>query len=222
MAIEMESKHKVWYNYLTENQSELLNENSQLVTFKKDEIIIKQGVAADHILYLEQGMVKLVIEDDECSTAFKILSDNTFIGLMCAFVKRSFDFSALAITTSRVRLINRAVFEQAIRGNGDFAVYIVQLMSLMTNKVVHDLIQLSHKNADGAICTVLLELATIFNSHKFQMPFSRVELAHTIGYSKESVISCLSSLQRDGILIASGKSIEILDMKRLETISRFG
>jgi CRP/FNR family transcriptional regulator len=167
-------------------------------------------------------MVKLIIEDDERSTAFKILSDNTFIGLMCAFVKRSFDFSAVAITPSKVRLINRSVFEDAIRDNGDFAVYIVQLMSLMTNKLVRDLIHLSHKNADGAICTVLLELASVFKSNKFQMPFSRVELAHTVGYSKESVISCLSSLQRDGVLIASGKSIEILDMKRLETISRFG
>lgn len=221
-ATDMESKHKVWYNYLSNDQHQQLLDNSQLVTFKKDETIIKQGIAADHILYLEQGMVKLIIEEEVRSTAFKILSDNTFIGLMCAFVKRSFDFSAVAITPSKVRLINRSVFEDAIRNNGDFAVYIVQLMSLMTNKVVHDLIQLSHKNADGAICTVLLELSSIFNSHTFQMPFSRVELAHTVGYSKESVISCLSSLQRDGVLIASGKNIEILDMKRLETISRFG
>jgi CRP/FNR family transcriptional regulator len=218
----MESKRKTWYDYLSDDQSQHLLDNSQLVSFKKDETIIKQGIAADHILYLEQGMVKLIIEDDERSTAFKILSDNTFIGLMCAFVKRSFDFSAVAITPSKVRLINRSVFEDAIRDNGDFAVYIVQLMSLMTNKLVRDLIHLSHKNADGAICTVLLELASVFKSNKFQMPFSRVELAHTVGYSKESVISCLSSLQRDGVLIASGKSIEILDMKRLETISRFG
>jgi CRP/FNR family transcriptional regulator len=199
----MESKRKTWYDYLSDDQSQHLLDNSQLVSFKKDETIIKQGIAADHILYLEQGMVKLIIEDDERSTAFKILSDNTFIGLMCAFVKRSFDFSAVAITPSKVRLINRSVFEDAIRDNGD-------------------LIHLSHKNADGAICTVLLELASVFKSNKFQMPFSRVELAHTVGYSKESVISCLSSLQRDGVLIASGKSIEILDMKRLETISRFG
>lgn len=218
----MESKRKVWYDYLSGDQSQRLLDNSQLVSFKKDETIIKQGIAADHILYLEQGMVKLIIEDDERSTAFKILSDNTFIGLMCAFVKRSFDFSAVAITPSKVRLINRGVFEDAIRDNGVFAVYIVQLMSLMTNKLVRDLIHLSHKNADGAICTVLVELASVFKSDKFQLPFSRVELAHTVGYSKESVISCLSSLQRDGVLIASGKSIEILDMKRLETISRFG
>jgi len=218
----MENKHKTWYDYLTGEQHQQLIDNSHLVHFNKGETIIKQGIAADHILFLEQGMVKLMIEDEKRSTAFKILSDHTFIGLMCAFVKRSFDFSAVAITPSQVRLINRSDFEEAIRSNGDFAVYITQQMSLMTNKVVHDLIRLSHKNADGAISTVLIELSSVFNSHSFQMPFSRVELAHIVGYSKESVISCLSSLQRDGVIIASGKSIEILDRKRLEIISRLG
>jgi CRP-like cAMP-binding protein len=222
MVKGMESKHKTWYDYLTKEQQQLLIDNSHLVQFNKGETIIKQGIAADHILFLEQGMVKLMIEDEKRSTAFKILSDHTFIGLMCAFVKRSFDFSAVAITPSKVRLINRNDFEEAIRSNGDFAVYITQQMSLMTNKVVHDLIRLSHKNADGAISTVLIELSSVFNSHTFQMPFSRVELANIVGYSKESVISCLSSLQRDGVIIASGKSIEILDMKRLEIISRLG
>ena len=218
----MESKHKTWYDYLTEEQHKLLIDNSHLVNFNKGEIIIKQGIAANHILFLEQGMVKLMVEDEKRSTACKILSDNTFIGLMCTFVKRSFDFSAVAITPSQVRQINRSDFEEVIRSNGDFAVYIMQQMSLMTSKVVHDLIHLSHKNADGAICTVLIDLSSVFNSHTFQMPFSRVELANIVGYSKESVISCLSSLQRDGVIIASGKSIEILDRKRLEIISRLG
>ncbi len=222
MVYDMESKHKTWYDYLTEQQRLQLIDNSQLVNFNKGETIIKQGTAADQILSLEQGMVKLMIEDENRSTVFKILSDNTFIGLMCAFVNRTFDFSAVAIAPSQVRLINRSYFEKAIRSNGDFAVYITQQMSLMTNKVVHDLIHMSHKNADGAICTVLIELASIFNSNTYQMPFSRIELANIVGYSKESVISCLSSLQRDGVIIASGKSIEILDMKRLEIISRLG
>ena len=211
-----------WYDHLAQDQRDRILASSNLVSFKKNETIIKQGTTAGHILYLEEGMVKLIVEDKERSTVFKIITNNTFIGLMCSFVKRNFDFSAVAIVPSSVRFIDRGVFEDAVRQNGDFAVYIVQLMSLMTNKVVHDLIQLSHKNADGAICTILLDLASIFGSNNFEMPFSRVELANTVGYSKESVISCLSSLQREGIVRSSGKSIEIIDLARLENIARFG
>jgi len=216
------NKSLAWLDALSGQQKEILLESSNLLLFKKNETIIKQGYTAGHILFMETGMAKLSIEDQHRSTVFKIIADNTFIGLMCSFVKRSFDFSAVAIKPSRVRLIDRAVFEQMIRENGNFAVNIVQLMSLMTNKIVHDLIHLSHKNVDGALCTVLMELVAIFKSTAFQMPFSRIELADTLGYSRESVITSLSSLQREKIITVSGKNIEILDPRRLEIISRNG
>lgn len=211
-----------WYADLNSQQQELIFEHSNLLQFKKDETIIKQGYMADHILYLEQGMAKLSVEDNERSTVFKIIAPESFIGLMCSFVKKNFDFSAVAIEPSTVRLIDRTIFEQMIRENGNFAVRIVQLMSLMTNKIVHDLVYLSHKNADGAICTVLMGLASVFKSNTFLMPFSRVELANTVGYSKESVIGCLSSLQKEKIIDVSGKKIEILDARRLEIIAKNG
>ncbi len=216
------SKNNSWFVDLTSAQQELIFEHSNSLQFKKDETIIKQGFMADHILYLEEGMAKLSVEDQQRSTVFKIISGDSFIGLMCSFVKRNFDFSAVAIQPSTVRLIDRAIFEQMIRENGKFAVHIVQLMSLMTNKIVHDLVHLSHKNADGAICTVLKELASVFKSNTFLMPFSRIELANTVGYSKESVIGCLSSLQKEKIIDVSGKKIEILDPHRLEIIAKNG
>jgi CRP-like cAMP-binding protein len=211
-----------WLSALSNEEKDLVLENSTIVSFKKGETIIKQGYMADNILYLEEGMAKLSVEDNNRSTVFKIVADGTFVGLMCSFVKRTVDFSAVAIYPSTIRLIDRDIFERLIRENGEFAVSIVCQMSAMTNKIVHDLIYLSHKNADGAICTILMELSSIFKSNSFQMPFSRIELADTVGYSKESVISCLSSLQRENIIKASGKNIEIIDPERLEIIARNG
>lgn len=215
-------KNNSWFTDLAPAQQELIFEHSNLLRFKKDEIIIKQGFMADRILYLEDGMAKLSVEDQERSTVFKIIANEAFIGLMCSFVKRNVDFTAVAIQDCTVRLIDREIFEQMIRENGEFAVHIVQLMSLMTNKIVHDLIYLSHKNADGAISTILTELASVFKSNTFLMPFSRVELANTVGYSKESVIGCLTSLQKEKIINVSGKKIEILDMHRLKIIAKNG
>lgn len=211
-----------WTEHLTVEQRQLVLDRSIVVDFSPGETIIKQGVAASHILYLESGMAKLSVSDKERSTTFKIVPGEAFIGIMCSFVKRSFDFSAVAIKPCRVRMIDRDVFEDIIRHNGEFAVQMVQLMSLTTNKIVRDLIYLSHKQADGALCTILMELAEIFGSSRFQLPFTRVELADTIGYSKESVIHSLSALQRDGIIRIAGKQIDILDMHRLETIARHG
>lgn len=211
-----------WTGYLTAEQRQSVLDNSVQIAFSQGETIIKQGVAASQILYLEEGMAKLSVSDKERSTTFKIVPAESFIGLMCSFVKRSFDFAAVAIKPCRVRMIDRDVFEDLIRNNGAFAVQVVHLMSLATNKIVRDLIYLSHKQVDGALSTILMELVEIFGASSLQLPFTRVELADTIGYSKESVIHSLSALQRDGIIRVSGKQIDILDMKRLEIIARHG
>jgi CRP-like cAMP-binding protein len=211
-----------WTEHLTPDQRQVVLDKSMLVDFAQGETIIKQGIAASHILYLEEGMAKLSVVENDRSTTFKIVAPESFIGLMCSFVKRSFDFNAVAIKACRVRMIDRDVFEDLIKENGAFAVQTVQLMSLATNKIVRDLIHLSHKQADGALCTILMELAGIFGSDSYQLPFTRVELADTIGYSKESVIHTLSSLQRDGVIRISGKQVDILDKRRLETIARHG
>lgn len=216
------NRKRRWDDELTAEQRQMVQDHSTVLNFEANETIIKQGIAANHIMYLEEGMAKLSVRQQERLTTFKIVPSENFIGIMCSFARQSFDFYAIAIKPSTVRLIDRNIFEELIRNNGSFAVKVVELMSLTTNKIVHDLINISQKNVDGAICTILLELARIFRSDSFQMPFTRVELADMIGYSKESVIHSLSSLQREAILKISGKHVEILDRSRLELISRHG
>lgn len=211
-----------WDDELTAAQKQLVEEHSTILEFSPNETIIKQGIAASHILYLESGMVKLSISQQQRQTIFKIVPAQSFIGIMCSFVKKCFDFSAVAIKTCRVRLIDRNIFEQLIRENGNFAVRMVELMSLSTNKIVHDLVNLSQKNVDGALSTILLDLGRILKSRCYQIPFTRQELADIIGYSKESVINSMSSLQRDGIIRVSAKNLEIIDEERLERIGRHG
>lgn len=211
-----------WYSFLDEENRTKILSNSTVVDYNKGETIIKQGIAPKQIPFLEKGMVKLTSTNNNRTTTFKIIAANTFIGLMCAFVKKKFDFSAIAIIPSTVRMIDRSLFEEAIRTNGKFAVHVVHEMSLTTNMIVTELIQLNHKNADGAICTILLELSIVFKSKTFQLPFNRIEFADTVGYSKESVITCLSSLQEQGIIKVSGKAVEIIDLNRLEKIAAYG
>jgi CRP-like cAMP-binding protein len=44
-----------WTEHLTAEQRQVVLDKSMLVDFAPGETIIKQGVAANHILYLEEG-----------------------------------------------------------------------------------------------------------------------------------------------------------------------
>ena len=131
-------------------------------------------------------------------------------------------FRSVAITNTTVRIIDREVFENLIENNGQFAVYVVKLMSELTNGVVHTLITLSHKNVNGAVATLLLTLSRLYDSGKLQIPFTRDEMADALGYSKESIINTLSAFHQDKIISISGRNLEILQPNALVLISEKG
>ena len=56
----------------------------------------------------------------------------------------------------------------------------------------------------------------------FDLPVSRKEIADYIGMSTANVIRTLSDFKKEGIIRIYGKTIEVVDMQRLEVISRRG
>lgn len=211
-----------WMNTLSESESEQLLNASETLCYNKGETIIKQGTLASQIIFVEEGIAKLNFQTGDRDTTFSFATKGDFIGLMCSFVKKRLEFSAVAITNTTVRIIDREVFENLIQTNGNFAVYVVKLMSELTNGVVHTLITLSHKNVNGAVATLLLTLSRLYDSGKLQIPFTRDEMADALCYSKESIINTLSSFHQDKIISISGRNLEILQPSALELISEKG
>ncbi len=208
-----------WFALLNDQERSLLLSSLSQTHFNTGDTIVKQGFSAPAILFLESGVVKLNVEHNGKGSTFKIINKGNFIGLMCSFVNKRLDFSAIAAAPSVVTMIDRAIFESLIRDNGIFAVYIVKMMSNMTNSVVHNMITLSHKNVVGSVASLLLDMTEVFNSNVFMLPFTREELANSLGYSKESVINTLSDFQRDGIIDIKAKRVEITDLNQLINIS---
>jgi CRP/FNR family transcriptional regulator len=56
----------------------------------------------------------------------------------------------------------------------------------------------------------------------FDLPVSRKEIADYIGMSSANVIRTLSDFKRDGIIKVYGKTIEVVDINKLEIISKRG
>ena len=211
-----------WAILLKEEELSELTGSSVVLEYEKYDVIIKQGSLASQIMIMEEGMVKLNFQESGKDTTFGFGGKGDFIGLMCSFVKKRLDFSAVAITPCRIRIFDRDVFEKLIEQNGKFAIYIVTMMSEVINVTVHKLITLKHRNAGGSLATLLLSLERVFGEHQINIPFTREEMAHTLGYSKESIINTLSDFQKDNIISISGKKLEILDKKALENIAEKG
>ena len=79
------------------------------------------------------------------------------------------------------------------------------------------------KNLIGRVAFVLLYFyRDIYNSRVFDLPVSRKEIADYIGMSTANVIRTLSDFKKDGIIKVFGKTIEIVDVNKLDILAKRG
>jgi CRP-like cAMP-binding protein len=209
-------------NMLTDDEKEILVQHKTDLEFKAGEIITKRGAVISNLLYVTEGLVKLEVINDNKISTLGLVQSHSFIGLICCFAFKNFDFTAVALENTKVSFIEIDVFEKFIKTNGEFSLALIKHMSGIANGIFHRMTRLSQKNIEGALSILLLDFAAIYKSPNFTVPVVRKELAEILGYSKESVINTLSKFNKEGILNVNDRKIEILDLKKLKQISILG
>lgn len=209
-------------DFLTDDEKYELLENKTEIEYAAGETIIKQGFIASNIMYIEEGLAKLDIQNGKVISTVSLISQKSFVGIICTFASRNFDFSAVAIENTRVSIFDINLFKKFIHQNGSFAFHLIRHMSALTSEIVHHISKFAHKNIEGSLALLLLDFSNIYHSNYFTLPVSRIEIANMLGYSKESVINTLSKLNKEGILSVQEKKIEILDKSRLKQIGDMG
>ncbi len=210
------------FEALTDDEKNELINNKREIEFAAGETIIKEGFVASHIMYIEKGLAKLDVITDGKTSTVGLVPPKSFVGIICTFAGHNFEFSSTALEKTTITLFDIDVFEKFVNQNGVFACKIIKHMSLLTNKLVHQIARISNKNIDGALSILLLDFANIYKSDNFVFPLNRKELAQMLGYSKESVINTLSKFNKEGIIEVNDKKIKILDRKLLERTAKLG
>ena len=128
--------------------------------------------------------------------------------------------SAQAMETT---MICEIPFEQLEMLSDDFPELRRHLMRLMSKKIREDqqmMMLLSKKNADERIATFLINLASRFrrrgfSSQSFRLSMSRNEMGNYLGLAVETVSRVFTRFQKNGLISAVGKEIEIRDAVQL-------
>lgn len=210
------------FNSLSNRDLSMITNNSIQLDFKKNETIIKQGSFSTHIFYVLEGLAKIDIETNNKRNTIRVATQFRFIGLSHAFFDKTYHFSATAMEPTKVLLIDIAVFKQLIMTNGSFAIGVIETMSLTSHRQIARMIMYSNKNIEGSLATFLIHYASMTNRNIFRLPFSRKEIAETIGYSRESVIHTFTKFNKEKIIKVVDKNIEILNIELLKQIKEKG
>jgi len=213
-----------FFDLLSDEEKELINFNSVLVNYKKGEMICKQGSFASHVMYLEKGLVKIYLEGNPKDLILTITPEKNLMGLQALFEgNNTFLYSISTYTESAVRLIDIQVFKQLLKQNPLFAFRIINILNESTSQSYGRFLSLTQKQLHSRLADILLCLShKIFNSVSFELPISRSDLSDLTSMSTESVIRILKDFKDDKIIDINNKSITLLDLPRLNSISAKG
>jgi CRP/FNR family transcriptional regulator len=209
---------------LTEEEALLLKENSNVVQYRKKEVIFRQGTRTSHMMFIRSGYVKIYKEGrNNKFIVLKVAKPGNFLGLMSIFGGQLHQYSASAIDEAEIVYIDNNAFNQVLQSNGRFSSKIIQVLSADGLYIFDRLMSQSHKQLPGRIADVLLYFSEqIYNSNVFIFPFTRRELAELAGTTKESFIRTLTEFKNDKIIKLEGSKVEIVSIKIVKTLSELG
>jgi CRP-like cAMP-binding protein len=214
----------VVFSYLDDPSIEELCNHKEEQFFCKGEIINHEGEKISNFKYLKSGLVKLyrrTLNGEE--QVITITRPFEFVSNMSIFSEERYQYSVSALEDSVVCMINLEFIKQLFLKNGGFAMGLLSRISRINDKIITQTLDIRQKNLVGRVAFVLLYFTKeIYNSRVFDIPVSRKEIADYIGMSTANVIRTLSDFKKEGIIRVSGKTIEIVDIEKLEIISKRG
>ena len=192
--------------------------------FRKGEVINHEGEKISNFKYLKSGLVKLYRRTPSGEEQIiTITRPFEFVSNMSIFSEERYQYSVSALEDSEVCVVQLDFIKELFLRNGAFAMGLLSRISTINDKIIRQTLDIRQKNLVGRVAFVLLYFTNeIFNSRVFDLPVSRKEIADYIGMSTANVIRTLSEFRKEEIIRVFGKTIEVVDINKLEIISKRG
>ena len=196
----------------------------QELSYQKGGIIHREGDPIHDFKYLKRGLVKVYRHTNSGEEQIiAITRPFEFVSNMSIFSEERYKYSVSAIEDTIICSIKVDHIKKLVSGNGHFALELMTKISQITDKIILQTLDIRNRNLVGRVAYILIYFTKdIYNSRVFDLPVSRKEIADYISMSTANVIRTLSDFRKEGIIKLFGKTVEIVDLEKLEVISARG
>jgi len=200
----------------------IVTEAVQKVSFRKGEVLFLQGQPSSSLYSLSEGMVKICTHSADGREQIVGLSTPgiLLVGLQSINDER-YAYTGIAATDVKGCKINHRALLGCVQTRGEVA---MRLIGAANAQLAHSralMEVMGHKCAAAKIASFIL-LMTPRGDHgscRFELPFSRMEMASLLGLSEETVCRLMANMKRSGAIYAPRGKVEIRDWNQLHAIS---
>ncbi len=200
------------------------NENCRQITYQKGETVVKQGAFASHLLYVRNGLIKMVIEgDSEKNIIVDFINSGNFIGFPILFSEDYYPFTVNSLKQSQICLIKKDRFVESIKKTPRTLLHMQVENGVVYKHLFEKLAIVGTKQMHGRLAHALLYL----NDEKFADDdlfscINRKDIAEFVGMSSESMVRLLNEFKSDKLITIKRKNIIVTDKEMLMRLCRVG
>ena len=190
----------------------------QRKTFKAKNVVLKQGEISDSLCLILEGSVSVMVEDDgekEHMMVVSYLNPGDFVGEMGLFESEPQVRSAMVVakTECEVAEISYERFHQ-IKGQFPGILFAISCqLGKRLRQTTRKLTDLAFVDVSGRIAHTLLDLCkepdAMTHPDGMQIKVTRQELGKIVGCSREMAGRVLKSLEEQGLVAVSGKTMVV-------------
>ena len=205
---------------LSEKEVKKYNENKRVITFNKGETIYKQNTFVSHIIFIRDGLVKLLVEGTSGKNFIvKIFKKHDYIGFPFLLGENFSHYSAIALNKTEVCMIEKEVLKDLGELNHSVSNTIGSLYAQEFSVLFEKLNSLGTKNLHGRLAQTILYLTSEeFTDENVFNYLTRKDIAELSGMSLESMVRLINEFKSDRLIEMDGKQIKINDREMLEKL----
>lgn len=212
---------------LTQKEKETIEQHHTLITIRKGEDLFKEGEKTRGLICLTSGKVKIFKEGvGGREQILKMVKQQGLIGYQALFSESTWSFSAVALETSVICILEKTSLLNILKKNGILALKFLKLITEELGASNDRTVSLSQKHVRGRLAESLLGLSETYGSETdgktIGVSLSREDIAHLSNMTTSNAIRTLSNLASEGIIKIKGRKISIIDRISLEHISELG
>ena len=202
----------------------ILDQQKTKITYLKGENIFKQGAFAPYVIYIVSGLVKVYLQTGyDKQINMSIARSGDFLAFSSIFGENIHTYSTQAVTDAEICMIEKESLKKGLLNNPEFALQITSKNYSNERHLLEIIKNLSYKQMRGKLASSLLYLSqkAFLDANIFEY-LSRQDIADFASISTESAIKFLKEFEKEEILKLNGKDILILNLKKLEQVSKNG
>lgn len=211
------------FSLLSESELDSLNNTRLEVTFKKGEIIYKQGTPLTHIVIIHDGLGKIYLEGSKGrNLILNYTRKYDLNGGVGVFIDQRHHSSLMAVTDCGACFVEINAFKAVLRSNASFMEAYIKEYSQRVAHTYKQFAILTQKNMEGRMAESILFLNDAVFKNGVIKNVTKQDLAELTAMTKESAIRVLKDFKDDGIIEIVNSDISILDQKALQQVAAHG